>query len=57
MIKIALYLQLLAGMSKLVRECWHQNPNVRLAPLRIKKTIYKLASTNEKIRLEDEICV
>lgn len=44
-------------MSKLMRECWHQNPNVRLAALRIKKTIYKLASSDEKIRLDDEVCV
>lgn len=51
-------LQLLAGMSKLMKECWHQNPNVRLPVLRIKKTIHKLASADEKIRLEfDEVCV
>ncbi|EDW77162.1 uncharacterized protein Dwil_GK22220 [Drosophila willistoni] len=49
---------LLAGMSKLMKECWHQNPNVRLPALRIKKTIHKLAATDEKIRLDfDEVCV
>ncbi|XP_034111032.1 activin receptor type-1 isoform X2 [Drosophila albomicans] len=49
---------LLAGMSKLMKECWHQNPNVRLPALRIKKTIHKLASADEKIRLDfDEVCV
>ncbi|XP_022226804.2 activin receptor type-1 isoform X1 [Drosophila obscura] len=49
---------LLAGMSKLMKECWHQNPNVRLPALRIKKTIHKLASADEKIRLDfDEACV
>ncbi|XP_023162619.1 activin receptor type-1 isoform X5 [Drosophila hydei] len=49
---------LLAGMSKLMKECWHQNPNVRLPALRIKKTIHKLASVDEKIRLDfDEVCV
>lgn len=36
------------GMAKLMRECWHQNPNVRLAALRIKKTLQKLASTTAK---------
>lgn len=44
-------------MSKLMRECWHQNSNVRLAALRIKKTIHKLASSDEKVRLDDEVCV
>ncbi|XP_075169450.1 type I BMP receptor saxophone isoform X2 [Haematobia irritans] len=49
---------LLAGMSKLMKECWHQNPNVRLPALRIKKTISKLASADEKLRLDyDEVCV
>ncbi|KAH8291074.1 hypothetical protein KR054_008243 [Drosophila jambulina] len=49
---------LLAGMSKLMKECWHQNPNVRLPALRIKKTIHKLASADEKVRLDfDEVCV
>ncbi|XP_065368251.1 activin receptor type-1 isoform X2 [Calliphora vicina] len=49
---------LLAGMSKLMKECWHQNPNVRLPALRIKKTIHKLASVDEKLRLDyDEVCV
>ncbi|TMW43611.1 hypothetical protein DOY81_011309 [Sarcophaga bullata] len=49
---------LLAGMSKLMKECWHQNPNVRLPALRIKKTIHKLASADEKLRLDyDEVCV
>lgn len=53
-----LFLQLLAGMSKLMKECWHQNPNVRLPALRIKKTIHKLASADEKLRLDyDEVCV
>ncbi|XP_073844346.1 type I BMP receptor saxophone isoform X8 [Musca autumnalis] len=49
---------LLAGMSKLMKECWHQNPNVRLPALRIKKSISKLASADEKLRLDyDEVCV
>ncbi|XP_055836809.1 activin receptor type-1 isoform X2 [Episyrphus balteatus] len=49
---------LLAGMSKLMKECWHQNANVRLPVLRIKKTLHKLASADDKFRLQyDEVCV
>ncbi|XP_037909941.1 activin receptor type-1 isoform X1 [Hermetia illucens] len=49
---------LLAGMSKLMRECWHKNPNVRLPALRIKKTLDKLSLSNNKVRLAyDEVCV
>lgn len=46
-------------MSKLMRECWHQNPNVRLPALRVKKTLYKLAVSDNILKLdeEDEICV
>lgn len=29
-------------MAKLMRDCWHHNPNVRLTALRIKKTLDKL---------------
>lgn len=42
--------QLLAVMSKLMRECWHQNPNVRLAALRIKKTLQKLAESASDVK-------
>lgn len=49
---------LLAGMAKLMRECWHKNPNVRLPALRIKKSLHKLASSNNKVRINyDEACV
>ncbi|XP_052892419.1 activin receptor type-1 isoform X1 [Anopheles moucheti] len=41
----------LASMSKLMRECWHMNPNVRLPALRIKKTLLKLASSDETIKI------
>lgn len=45
-------------MTKLMRECWHQNPNVRLPALRIKKTLLKLAGADSSISLEDmEVCV
>ncbi|XP_052862499.1 activin receptor type-1 isoform X1 [Anopheles cruzii] len=42
---------ILNGMSKLMRECWHTNPNVRLPALRIKKTLLKLASSDETIKI------
>lgn len=50
---------LLNGMSKLMKECWHHNPNVRLPALRIKKSLFKLASSDEKFKLtyNGEICV
>uniref|UniRef100_A0A1B6BYG4 receptor protein serine/threonine kinase n=1 Tax=Clastoptera arizonana TaxID=38151 RepID=A0A1B6BYG4_9HEMI len=34
----------LSGVSKVIRECWHQNSNVRLPALRVKKTLVKLAA-------------
>lgn len=51
--------QLLNGMAKLMKECWHHNPNVRLASLRIKKSLFKLASSDENFKLtyNGEICV
>ncbi|KAJ8926057.1 hypothetical protein NQ315_009912 [Exocentrus adspersus] len=49
---------LLSGMSKLMRECWHQNPNVRLPALRIKKTLTKLANASTMIQIDEmEVCV
>lgn len=50
---------LLNGMSKLMKECWHNNPNVRLPALRIKKSLFKLASSDENFKLtyNGEICV
>ena len=35
--------QVLSGISLLMKECWHQNPNVRLPALRLKKSLLKLA--------------
>lgn len=51
--------QLLGGMAKLMRECWHQNPNVRLPALRIKKTLQKLAvsASDVKVGYDGEIYV
>ncbi|XP_049788940.1 activin receptor type-1 [Schistocerca nitens] len=42
----------LSGMGKLIKECWHQNPNVRLSALRIKKTLVKLASSDVHVNLD-----
>ncbi|KAG7155902.1 Activin receptor type-1-like [Homarus americanus] len=42
----------LAGMSKIIRECWHQNPSVRLTALRVKKSLVKLAQEETKIKLD-----
>lgn len=46
-------MQLLSGMAKLMRECWHPNPNVRLPALRIKKTLQKLASSATDVKFSD----
>lgn len=46
---LVLLLQVLDGLAKLIRECWHKNANVRLPALRVKKTIQKLASTSTKM--------
>jgi activin receptor type-1 len=50
---------ILNGMSKLMKECWHLNPNVRLPALRIKKSLYKLDNTDESLKAtyNGEICV
>lgn len=49
---------ILSGLGKLMRECWHHNPNVRLPALRIKKTLIKLASGDCMINMDDmEVCV
>ncbi|XP_063707130.1 activin receptor type-1 isoform X2 [Culicoides brevitarsis] len=49
---------LLNGMAKLMRECWHQNPSVRLPALRIKKTLQKLADADDTLKIKDgEVCV
>ncbi|KAL3287137.1 hypothetical protein HHI36_001617 [Cryptolaemus montrouzieri] len=48
----------LSGMVRLMRECWHQNPNVRLPALRIKKTLLKLGTGENLLNLDDmEVCV
>ncbi|XP_045455937.1 activin receptor type-1 [Melitaea cinxia] len=44
----------MVGMANLMRECWHQNPSVRLPALRIKKTLLKLAANDNSIRLSED---
>lgn len=38
------------ALAKVMQECWHANPSVRLTALRIKKTLGKLR-TDESIKL------
>ncbi|XP_017781722.1 PREDICTED: activin receptor type-1 [Nicrophorus vespilloides] len=49
---------ILNGLAKVMKECWHQNPNVRLPALRVKKTLLKLVNKEYIVNLEDmEVCV
>ncbi|XP_015601169.1 activin receptor type-1 [Cephus cinctus] len=41
----------LAGMGKLIRECWHGKPAARLPILRVKKTLVKLAANDPRVHL------
>ncbi|KAG5313414.1 ACVR1 protein, partial [Acromyrmex insinuator] len=41
----------LAGMGKLMRECWHGKPAARLPILRVKKTLVKLAASDSRVHL------
>ncbi|KAG7188924.1 hypothetical protein KM043_008525 [Ampulex compressa] len=41
----------LAGLGKLMRECWHGKPAARLPILRVKKTLVKLATTDPRVHL------
>jgi len=42
----------LAHFSRVIKECWHPNPAVRLSALRVKKTVAVLAQENCKGMLE-----
>ncbi|CAL4078203.1 unnamed protein product, partial [Meganyctiphanes norvegica] len=42
----------LCGMAKIIRECWHQNPSVRLTALRVKKSVVKLEQEEVKHKLD-----
>ncbi|XP_043278576.1 activin receptor type-1-like [Venturia canescens] len=41
----------LAGLGKLMRECWHGKPAARLPILRVKKTLIKLAANDPRVHL------
>jgi activin receptor type-1 len=47
--------KVLSGLAKVMKECWHENGDVRLPALRIKKSLLKLASLDPKMgmTLED----
>merc|ERR1719187_238840 len=44
----------MAGLANLMRECWHEDSNVRHPALRIKKTLLKLASSDSKLGMSLE---
>ncbi|XP_041980030.1 activin receptor type-1 [Aricia agestis] len=44
----------MVGLTNLMKECWHQNADVRLPMLRIKKTLLKLAANDNSITLNDD---
>ncbi|KOX81294.1 Activin receptor type-1 [Melipona quadrifasciata] len=41
----------LAGLGKLMKECWHGKPAARLPILRVKKTLVKLAANDTRVHL------
>ncbi|XP_076763522.1 type I BMP receptor saxophone [Xylocopa sonorina] len=41
----------LAGLGKLMKECWHGKPAARLPILRVKKTLVKLAANDSRVHL------
>jgi len=41
--------KVLSGLGKLMRECWHENFDVRLPALRIKKSLLKIAQLEPKL--------
>ncbi|XP_061081927.1 activin receptor type-1-like isoform X1 [Conger conger] len=42
----------LTSISKLMKECWYQNPSARLTALRIKKTLTKIDNSLDKIKAD-----
>ena len=44
-------LQILSGLGKLMVECWHEDSKVRHPALRIKKSLMKLAASDNKLGL------
>eukprot|EP00088_Acartia_fossae_P063202 TRINITY_DN7686_c0_g1_i1.p1 TRINITY_DN7686_c0_g1~~TRINITY_DN7686_c0_g1_i1.p1 ORF type:complete len:599 (+),score=92.81 TRINITY_DN7686_c0_g1_i1:110-1906(+) len=43
--------KVLSSLSRLMRDCWHQNSSVRLPALRIKKSLMKIATLEPKLGL------
>ena len=41
--------QVLSGLAKVMKECWHDDSNVRLPALRIKKSLLKIAADDPKL--------
>ena len=41
--------QQLKSLSKVMKECWYENPGARLTALRIKKSLASLEASSEKI--------
>ncbi|XP_065584478.1 activin receptor type-1-like [Artemia franciscana] len=39
--------EILSGLSQIMKECWHQNPNARLPILRVKKSLLRLATWDD----------
>ena len=48
---VLLFWQILTQVSKLMCECWYQNPAARLTMLRVKKTLAKMIESQEKTTL------
>jgi len=46
--------KILSGLAKVMKECWHEDGNVRLPALRIKKSLLKLASSDPKLGMSLE---
>ncbi|XP_055726682.1 activin receptor type-1-like isoform X3 [Salvelinus fontinalis] len=42
----------LTSISKLMKECWYQNPSARLTALRIKKTLTKIDNSLDKMKAD-----
>ncbi|XP_018598731.1 activin receptor type-1-like isoform X3 [Scleropages formosus] len=42
----------LTSISKLMKECWYQNPSARLTALRIKKTLTKINNSLDKSKVD-----
>lgn len=49
--KLIFILQTLAGLGKLMKECWHGKSAARLPVLRVKKTLVKLAANDTRVHL------